>query len=202
MANERKADKGEDATADGRHDHATHITADRARKNRNHKAVRGLLFLPDDGADLVVHTGIVAGQPIGKHQTEEDDEQLRGRIGNEREYTATKLGGNLRYILGRHGNQRRKIIVQILFERRVVERLGMRDHLVEITARNTKLLRQAAQDFHDLAKENRRQDANDTDEHSNDHDQRDKRTNATVDAVMLEPVSDRRHHKSDDGTDS
>ena len=25
---------------------------------------------------------------------------------------------------------------------------------------------------------------------------------ATVDAVMLEPVSDRRHHKSDDGTDS
>ena len=78
----------------------------------------------------------------------------------------------------------------------------MRDHLVEITARNTKLLRQAAQDFHDLAKENRRQDANDTDEHSNDNNKRDKRTNATVDAVMLEPVSNRRHHKSDDGTDS
>lgn len=95
MANERKADKGEDATADGRHDHAAHITADRARKNRDHKAVRGLLFLADDGADLVVHTGIVAGQPVGKHQAQEDDEQLRGRVGNEREYTATELGGNL-----------------------------------------------------------------------------------------------------------
>ena len=29
MTNERKADKGEDATADGRHDHAAHIAADR-----------------------------------------------------------------------------------------------------------------------------------------------------------------------------
>ena len=127
MANERKADKGEDATADGRHDHATHITADRARKNRNHKAVRGLLFLTNDGADLVVHTGIVAGQPIGKHQAKKDDEQLRGRIGNEREYTATELSGNLRHILRCQGNERRKIVVQILLERRVVERLGVRD---------------------------------------------------------------------------
>lgn len=95
MANERKADKGKDATADGRHDHATHIAADRARKNRDHKAVRGLLFLTDDCADLVVHAGIIAGKPVSKHQAQEDNKQLRGRIGNEREYTAAKLGGNL-----------------------------------------------------------------------------------------------------------
>lgn len=28
MPNDRKADKGKDTTADGRHDHATHVTAD------------------------------------------------------------------------------------------------------------------------------------------------------------------------------
>lgn len=78
----------------------------------------------------------------------------------------------------------------------------MRDHLVEIAARNAKLLRQTAQDFHNLTEQNRRQDTDDTNEHRYDDDQRDERTNATVDAVMLEPVSDRRHHKSDDGTDS
>ena len=76
MPDDRKADKGKDATADGRHDHATHVTADRARKNRDHKAVRGFLFLTNDGADLVVHTGIIAGKPIGKHQTQKDHEQL------------------------------------------------------------------------------------------------------------------------------
>ena len=43
---------------------------------------------------------------------------------------------------------------------------------------------------------------NDTNEHGNDHNEGDERTNATVDAVMLKPVGDRRHHKSDDGTDS
>ena len=78
----------------------------------------------------------------------------------------------------------------------------MRDHLVEIATRNTKLLGQAAQDFHDLAKENRRQDAKNTDEHGNDHNKRDKRTDATIYAMVLEPVGDRRHHKGDDGTDS
>ena len=202
MANERKADKGEDATADGRHDHAAHITADRARKNRDHKAVRGLLFLANDGADLVVHAGVIAGQPIGKHQTQEDDEQLRGRVGNEREHTATEFGSDLRDVLGRHSNQRGQIIVQILLERRVVERLGVRNHLVEIATRNAKLLRQTAQDFHNLTEQNRRQDTDDTNERRDDDDKRDKRTNATVDAVMLEPVGDRRHHKSNDGTDS
>ena len=95
MANERKADKGKDATADRRHDHTAHIAADRARKNRDHKAVRGLLFLTNDGADLVVHAGIIAGKPVSKHQAQEDYEQLRGRIGNKREYTATKLGSDL-----------------------------------------------------------------------------------------------------------
>lgn len=95
MPDDRKADKGEDATADGRHDHAAHITADRARKNRDHKAVRGLLFLTNDGADLVVHAGIIAGKPVGKHQAKEDNKQLRRGIGNEREDTAAKLGGNL-----------------------------------------------------------------------------------------------------------
>ena len=202
MANERKADKGEDATADGRHDHAAHITADRARKNRDHKAVRGLFFLSDDGTDLVVHTGIIAGKPVGKHQTQEDYEQLRGRVGDQREHAATELSGDLRYVLGRHSNQRGQIIVQVLLERRVVERLSVRNHLVEITARNAKLLRQTAQDFHNLTEQNRRQDADDADEHCHNHDQRDERTDATTDAVMLEPVSDRRHHKSDDGTDS
>ena len=113
-------------------------------------------FLSDDGADLVVHAGIVAGQPIGKYQAQEDDEQLRGRISNEREYTATELGSDLRDVLGRYGNQRRKIVVQILLERRVIERLGVREHLVEIATRNTKLLGQAAQDFHDLTEQNRR----------------------------------------------
>ena len=78
----------------------------------------------------------------------------------------------------------------------------MRDHLVEIAARNTKLLRQAAQDFHNLTEQNRRQDANDTNKHGNNHNEGDKRTDATTDAVMLKPVSDRRHHKSDDGADS
>ena len=77
----------------------------------------------------------------------------------------------------------------------------MRDHLVEVAARNTKLLRQAAQDFHDLTKENRRQDANDTDEHGNNNNQRDKRTDAAIHAMMLEPVGDRGHHKSNDGAD-
>ena len=150
----------------------------------------------------MVHTGIVAGQPIGKHQAQEDDEQLRGRIGNEWEYTATELGSDLRDVLGRYGNQRRKIVIQILLERRVVERLGVREHLVEIATRNTKLLGQAAQDFHDLTKENRRQDANDTDEHGNNNNKRDKRTDATTNAMMLEPVGDRGHHKSNDGTNS
>ena len=74
---------------------SSHIAADRARKNRDHKAVRGLLFLTDDCADLVVHAGIIAGKPVSKHQAQEDNKQLRGRIGNEREYTAAKLGGNL-----------------------------------------------------------------------------------------------------------
>ena len=78
----------------------------------------------------------------------------------------------------------------------------MRDQLVEIAARNAKLLRQTAQDFHNLTEQNRGQDADNTNEHGNNHDQRDERTNATVDAVMLEPVSDRRHHKGDDGADS
>ena len=150
----------------------------------------------------MVHTGVVAGQPIGKHQAKEDDEQLRGRIGNEREYTATELSGNLRHILRCHGNERRKIVVQIILERRVVERLGMRDQLVEIAARNAKLLRQAAQDFHNLTEQNRRQDADNTNEHGNDNNERDERTDATTDAVMLEPIGGRRHHKSDNGTDS
>lgn len=78
----------------------------------------------------------------------------------------------------------------------------MRDHLIEVATSNTKLLGQAAQDFHELTKENRRQDANDTDKHSNDHNKRDERTDATIHAMVLEPVGDRRHHKSDDGTDS
>lgn len=150
---------------------------------------------------MMVHTGIVAGQPIGKHQAQEDDEQLRGRIGNEREYTATELGSDLRDVLGRYGNQRRKIVVQIILERRVVERLGVREHLVEIATRNTKLLGQAAQDFHDLTEQNRREDADNTNEHRHDHNKRDKRTDAAIHAVMLEPVGDRRHDKSDDGTD-
>lgn len=75
----------------------------------------------------------------------------------------------------------------------------MRDHLVEVATSNTKLLGQAAQDFHDLTKKNRRQDANDADERSNDHNKRDKRTDAAIHAMVLEPVGDRRHHKSDDG---
>lgn len=151
--------------------------------------------------NLVMHARVVAGHPVGKHQTKEDHEQLRSRIGDEREHTAAKLGSDLRHILRCHGNQRRKIIVQILLERRVVERLGMRDHLVEIATRNTKLLGQAAQDFHDLTKENRRQDANDTDEHGNNNNKRDKRTDAAIHAMVLEPVGDRGHHKSNDGAD-
>lgn len=102
------------------------------------------------------HAGIIAGKPVGKHQTQEDDEQLRGRVGNERKHTAAELSSDLRDVLGRYGNQRRKIVVQILLERRVVERLSVREHLVEITTRNTKLLGQAAQDFHDLTEQNRR----------------------------------------------
>ena len=149
----------------------------------------------------MVHTGIVAGQPIGKHQAQEDDEQLRGRIGNEREYTATELGSDLRDVLGRYGNQRRKIVVQILLERRVVERLGVREHLVEIATRNTKLLGQAAQDFHDLTEQNRREDADNTNEHRHDHNKRDKRTYAAIHAMVLEPIGYRRHHKGDDGAD-
>ena len=78
----------------------------------------------------------------------------------------------------------------------------MRDHLIEIATRNTKLLGQAAQDFHDLTKENRRQDANDTDEHGNNNNKRGKRTDATADAMMLEPIGDRGHHKGNDGTNS
>ena len=77
----------------------------------------------------------------------------------------------------------------------------MRDHLVEIATRNTKLLGQAAQDFHDLTKENRRQDANDTDEHGNNNNKRDKRTDAAIHAMVLEPVGDRGHHKSNNGAD-
>lgn len=52
------------------------------------------------------------------------------------------LFGQIMEVLSRlpHGNQRRKIIVQILLERRVVERLGMRDHLIEVASRNTKLV--------------------------------------------------------------
>lgn len=42
----------------------------------------------------------------------------------------------------------------------------------------------------------------DADEHGNNHNECDERTEATSDTVMLEPVGDRRHHKSDDGTDS
>lgn len=149
----------------------------------------------------MVHAGIIAGKPVGKHQTQEDDEQLRGRVGNERKHTAAELSSDLRDVLGRYGNQRRKIVVQILLERRVVERLGMRDHLVEVATRNTKLLGQAAKDFHDLTKENRRQDANDTDEDGNDHNKRDKRTDAAIHAMVLETVGDRGHHKSNDGAD-
>ena len=202
MADDHKTDKGEETTADGRHDHTAHVAADRARKDGDHKAVRGLLLLTDNGANLVVHARVVAGHPVRKHQTKEDHEQLRGRIGDEREHTAAKLGSDLRHVLRCHGNQRRKIIVQILLERRVVERLGMRDHLVEITARNTKLLGQAAQDFHDLTKENRRQDTNDADEHGNNNNKRDKRTDAAIHAMVLEPVGDRGHHKGNDGTNS
>ncbi len=77
----------------------------------------------------------------------------------------------------------------------------MRDHLVEVATRNTKLLGQAAQDFHDLTKKNRRQDANNTDEHGNNNNKRYKRTDAAIHAMMLEPVGDRGHHKSNDGTD-
>ena len=201
MADDHKTDKGEETTTDGRHDHTAHVAADRARKDGDHKAVRGLLLLTDDGANLVMHARVVAGHPVGKHQTKEDHEQLRGRIGDEREHTAAKLGSNLRHILRCHGNQRRKIIVQILLERRVVERLGMRDHLVEVATRNTKLLGQAAQYFHDLTKENRRQDANDTDEHGNNNNKRDKRTDAAIHAMVLEPIGDRGHHKSNDGAD-
>ena len=109
MADNQEADKGEETTADGRHDHTAHVAADRARKDGDHKAVRGLLLLTDDGANLVVHARVVAGHPVGKHQTKEDHEQLRGRIGDEREHTAAKLGSNLRHILRCHGNQRRKI---------------------------------------------------------------------------------------------
>lgn len=185
MADNQEADKGEETTADGRHDHTAHVAADRARKDGDHKAVRGLLLLTDDGANLVMHARVVAGHPVGKHQTKEDHEQLRGRIGDEREHTAAKLGSNLRHILRCHGNQRRKIIVQILLERRVIERLGMRDHLVEIATRNTKLLGQAAQDFHDLTKENRRQDANDTDEHGNNNNKRDKRKVCVIYGLIL-----------------
>ena len=149
----------------------------------------------------MVHAGIIAGKPVGKHQTQEDDEQLRGRVGNERKHAAAELRSDLRDVLGRYGNQRRKIVVQILLERRVVERLSVREHLVEIATRNTKLLGQAAQDFHDLTEQNRREDADDADEHGNNHNERDKRTDAAIHAVMLEPVGDRRHDKSDDGTD-
>ena len=202
MADDHKTDKGEETTADGRHDHTAHVAADRARKDGDHKTVRGLLLLTDDGANLVVHARVVAGHPVRKHQTKEDNEQLRSRIGDEREHTAAKLGSDLRHILRCHGNQRRKIIVQILLERRVVERLGMRDHLVEIATRNTKLLGQAAQDFHDLTKENRRQDANDTDEHGNNNNKRDKRTDAAIHAMVLEPIGDRGHHKGNDGANS
>lgn len=77
----------------------------------------------------------------------------------------------------------------------------MRDHLIEVATGNTKLLGQAAQDFHDLTKENRRQDANDADEHGNDHNKRDERTDAAIHTMVLEPVGDRRHHKGDDGAD-
>lgn len=125
MTDDHKTDKGEETAADGRHDHTAHVAAHRARQNSDHKAVRGLLFLSDNGADLMVHARVIAGHPIGKHQAQEDDEQLRGRVGNKREYTATELGSDLRDILRRHGNQRRKIVVQILLERRVVERLGV-----------------------------------------------------------------------------
>ena len=156
MADDRKTNKGKKTATDRCDDHATHVAADRTRKDGHHKAVRGLLFLPDDGADLVVHAGIIAGKPVGKHQTQEDDEQLRGRVGNERKHTAAELSSDLRDVLGRYGNQRRKIVVQILLERRVVERLSVREHLVEIATRNTKLLGQAAQDFHDLTEQNRR----------------------------------------------
>ena len=201
MADDHKTDKGKETTADGRHDHTAHVAADRARKDGDHKAVRGLLLLTDDGANLVVHARVVAGHPVREHQTQEDHEQLRGRIGDEREHTAAKLGSDLRHVLRCHGDKRRKIIVQILLERRVVERLGMRDHLIEIAARNTKLLGQAAQDFHDLTKKNRRQDANDADEHGNDNNKRDKRTDAAIHAMVLEPVGDRGHHKSNDGAD-
>ena len=84
MTDDQKTDKGEETTADGRHDHTAHVAADRARKDGDHKAVRGLLLLTDDGANLVMHARVVAGHPVGKHQTKEDHEQLRGRIGDER----------------------------------------------------------------------------------------------------------------------
>ena len=105
---------------------------------------------------------------------------MRGRVGDQREHAATELSGDLRYVLGRHSNQRGQIIVQVLLERRVVERLSVRNHLVEITARNAKLLRQTAQDFHNLTEQNRGQDADDADEHCHNHDQRDERTDATT----------------------
>ena len=149
----------------------------------------------------MVHARVVAGHPVRKHQTKEDHEQLRGCIGDERKHTAAELSSDLRDVLGRYGNQRRKIVVQILLERRVVERLGMRDHLVEVATRNTKLLGQAAQDFHDLTEQNRREDTDDADEHGNNHNECDERTEATSDAVVLEPVGDRGHHKSNDGAD-
>ena len=60
-----------------------------------HKAVRSLLLLTDDGANLAVDARVVACHPVGKHQTKEDHEQLRGRIGDEWENTAAKLGSNL-----------------------------------------------------------------------------------------------------------
>ena len=99
MADDHKTDKGEETTADGRRDHTAHVAADRARKDGDHKAVRGLLLLTDDGANLVVHARVVAGHPVRKHQTKEDHEQLRGRIGDEREHTAAKLGSDLRHVL-------------------------------------------------------------------------------------------------------
>ena len=74
MADDHKTDKGEETTADGRHDHTAHVAADRARKDGDHKAVRGLFLLTDDGANLVVHARVVAGHPVGKHQTKEDHE--------------------------------------------------------------------------------------------------------------------------------
>ena len=146
----------------------------------------------------MVHAGVVAGHPVGKHQAQEDHEQLRSRVGDKRENATAKLSSNLGYILRCHGNQRRKIVVQVLLKRRVVERLDMRDHLVKVATRNTKLPRQTAQDLHDLAKQDRRQNTDDTDEHGNDYDERNERTDATIHTVMLEPVGNRRHHKGDD----